>query len=240
MTPVHGRNLFKYTFRLKETKCTIITDKAETVEKSIQAVIYHRNQLEAYIKTHPKFLHSLAPVSADDGPKVARLMASASMKAGVGPMAAVAGALADLAVEEMVSSGARVAIVENGGEISAVSDRPVDVALLAGDSPLSREVGFRLERFPMGVATSSGVFGHALSLGEAEAVTIFSENACIADAVATAACNIVKGEDRDHAVKRAMDKALSIEGVRGVFIIYRGKVGIAGEIPKLVKIVEGR
>ena len=41
-------------------------------------------------------------------------MALAAQKAGVGPMAAVAGAIADLAVEDMKRLGCEVAVVENG------------------------------------------------------------------------------------------------------------------------------
>jgi len=237
MRGLYDKNLFKYTFRVKETKCTVITDRAEAIERAFSAVVHHRSQLEAYVEAHPNFRYSLVPVTVKNGPRVVRLMASASEKAEVGPMAAVAGVLADLAVEEMVSSGAKVAVVENGGEVSAVSDRPIDIALFVGICS-QQSVGFRLEEFPIGVATSSGVLGHALSLGEADAVTVFSENAGTADAAATAACNVVKGDDHNRAVKRGIDKALSIEEVRGVFIVYGEKVGVAGEISRLIEIVE--
>lgn len=239
MTLVCNEKLFKHAFRVKETRCTVITDKVEAVEKALFSIIRHRSQLERYIAAHPSFLYSLAPVPVNDGPRIVRLMASASAKAGVGPMAAVAGVLADLAVEEMASSGARVAVVENGGEVSAVSKRPINMALLAGDTPLSKKLGFKLERFPVGVATSSGVLGHAISLGEAEAVTAFSKSAGIADAAATAICNVVKGEDHGKAVRRGIDKALSIQEVDGVLILYKGTVGVAGEIPEIIKVVEG-
>ena len=88
-------------------------------------------------------------------------------------MAAVAGVLADLAVKDMLHAGCEVAVVENGGEVSAVSNMPIDVALAAGDAPLSKRFGFRLTDFPAGVATSSGRFSHALSFGDAEAATVF-------------------------------------------------------------------
>jgi len=151
-------------------------------------------------------------------------------------MAAVAGVLADLAVKDMVLAGSKIAVVENGGEVSAVSNKPVDVALLAGDSLLSKQIGFRLEKFPTGIATSSGLFSHALSFGEAEAVTIFSTNAGLADAAATAVGNLIKGKDWRRAVERGIEEALSIDGVRGVFIVYRGIVGKAGEVAKMIKI----
>jgi ApbE superfamily uncharacterized protein (UPF0280 family) len=231
------QGLIKKAISFRETKCTIISDKPEAVEAAEKTIIKHRKLLEAYIKTHPKFLYSLNPVAADDGPDVAKLMASASAKAGVGPMAAVAGVLADLAVEAMLSYEPKMAVVENGGEVSAASMTPINVALLAGDSPLSGRIGFRVEKFPAGIATSSGINGHALSFGEAEAVTVFSEKAGLADAAVTAICNVVIGEP-DQAIKKGIEKALSIEGVGGVLILYKGKVALAGEIPKIINIVK--
>jgi ApbE superfamily uncharacterized protein (UPF0280 family) len=110
------------------------------------------------------------------------------------------------------------------------------VALAAGDAPLSKRFGFRLTDFPVGVATSSGRFSHALSFGDAEAATVFCRNAGLADAAATAVGNVVKGEDYQSAVQRGIDKALSIQGVEGVLIIYRGFTGTAGKIPQIIKV----
>lgn len=230
------KNLFKQDFQCKESKCTIISDKEDAIKAAILSIKSHREQLEKYIRGHPKFLYSLQPIHVDKGPKIVKLMAEAAEKAGVGPMAAVAGVLADLAVEDMVLNGAKVAVVENGGEACAVSNRPIDIALSAGDSPLSKQLGFRLVRFPMGIATSSGLFSHALSLGEAEAVTIFAKNAGLADAVATAVGNLVKGDDYRGAIELGLNRGLSINGVVGVFILYREMVGRAGQVPLIIGI----
>jgi ApbE superfamily uncharacterized protein (UPF0280 family) len=230
------KNLSKRVFRLKESNCTIISDKEGAIEKAISSIKYHRKQLEKYIKEHPRFFYSLEPVPVDNGPKVVMLMAEASAKANVGPMAAVAGVLADLAVEAMLNAGCKVAVVENGGEISAVSNQPIDIALAAGDAPLSKEMGFRLKEFPLGVATSSGLFSHALSFGEAEAVTLFAVDAGVADAAATAVANLIKGDDVQGVIRQGIDRALGIDGVKGVFILYRGVVGKAGQVPELIKV----
>jgi ApbE superfamily uncharacterized protein (UPF0280 family) len=227
---------YKRAFKHKETSCNITADSEATIEAAISSIKHHRSQLERYIRTNPKFLHSLKPIHVEKGPTIVRLMAEAAERADVGPMAAVAGALADLAVEDMISTGAKIAVVENGGEVYAVSNNPINVALAAGDSPLSKRIGFRLEDFPIGVATSSGLYSHALSFGEAEAVTVFAVNAGVADAAATAVGNLVKGEDWRKAVECGIAKALSIEGVKGVLILYRGLVGKAGQIPKIVKV----
>jgi ApbE superfamily uncharacterized protein (UPF0280 family) len=228
--------LIKEAFRLKESNCTIISDKKSGIETAKDSIEHHRQQLEEYVKEHPQFLHSLEPVPVDGAPKVAQLMAEASAKANVGPMAAVAGVLADLAVEEMVGSGCKVAVVENGGEVSAVSDQSIDIGFQAGDEPLSREMGFRLRKFPTGVATSSGRFSHAFSFGDADAVTVFAVDAGVADAAATAVANLITGDDVRDVIRQGIDHAITIDGVKGVFILYRGVVGKAGQIPELIKL----
>jgi len=243
MTSPSPRDIFKRAFQWKETKCTILSSREDAVDEAISSIKHHRSHLERYVRDNPRFLHSLEPVEIDKGPKVAKLMAEAAERAGVGPMAAVAGVLADLAVEAMVLRGAEVAVVEDGGEACAVSDRPIDIALSAGDSPLSERIGFRLEHFPVGVATSSGRFSHALSFGDAEAATVFAVNAGLADAAATAVGNLVGGEDHRKAIQRGISRALSIEGVLGVFIIYGGMVGKGGQLPRIIRInprMEGR
>lgn len=226
--------LHRKAFDYKESRCTIISDNEDAVKAAVASIKHQRRELDRYVKERPMFLYSLQPVQVGDCPEVVEKMAVAAEQAGVGPMAAVAGVLADMAVEEMALEGAEVAVVENGGEASLVSDRPMVVALSAGDSPLSKRVGFRLEHFPTGVATSSGLFSHALSFGEAEAVTIFARKAGIADAAATAVGNIVKGEDQKSTIERGVKRALSIDAVKGVFIVYRGMVGIGGEVPTII------
>src|SRR4030042_3952366 len=107
------RKLFKEAFQMKETQCTIIADKEQGVKTAIASIKRDRKALEDYAKRNPMFLYTLEPVAVPVEPLVARLMAEAAEKANVGPMAAVAGVLADLAVKDMVSAGCEVAVVEN-------------------------------------------------------------------------------------------------------------------------------
>jgi ApbE superfamily uncharacterized protein (UPF0280 family) len=229
-------NLIKETFTLKETQCTIISDKQKGIQVAIESIKRNREELELYGKANPKFLYTLKPFPPPETPLVARLMALAGEKADVGPMAAVAGVIADLAINDMINSGCQVAVVEDGGEISAQSNIAVDVAVAAGDEPLSKRFGFRLTEFPIGVATSSGRFSHALSFGDAEAAIVFCKNASLADAAATAVGNVVKGEDVNSAIKTGIARGLSIDGIDGVLVIYKGQVGTAGKIPEIIKI----
>jgi len=221
---------------LKDSRGNIIADKESAIDVAIESIRRNRELLENFSDSHRLFLGSLKPVKVPVEPLVARLMAEAALKADVGPMAAVAGVLADLAVADMVAEGCKVAVVEDGGEVSAISSKPVDVVVGVGDTPLSNRFGFRLTEFPVGVATSSGVFSRALSFGDAEAATVFCGKAGLADAAATAVGNVVKGDDVHVAIQRGIEKALSIQGVQGTLIIYKGFVGTAGKIPQIIKI----
>jgi uncharacterized protein len=230
------KNLFKQAFTYKDSNCTLVADKQEGIKAAQESIKHHRTQLEEYLSAHPKFGWTLKPFPAPEKPLVAKLMAEAAQNANVGPMAAVAGVLADLAVKDMIAAYCEVAVVEDGGEISAVSDVPIDVAFAAGEEPLSRRFGFRLCKFPVGVATSSGRFSHALSFGDAEAATVFCGNAGLADAAATAVGNVVKGEDPNAGIQFGIDVAKSIVGVEGVLIVYKGCVGTWGKIPQIIRI----
>jgi ApbE superfamily uncharacterized protein (UPF0280 family) len=202
----------------------------------MESIRRNRQELEIYVRTNPRFLYTLKPILPPEKPLIAKMMAEAARKASVGPIAAVAGAIADLAVEDMRRPGCETAVVEDGGEISARSTISVDVAVAAEDEPLSKRFGFRLTDFPIGVATSSGRFSHALSFGDAEAATVFCKNATLADAAATAVGNVVKGDDVKAAIDAGIRTGLSIEGVDGVLIIYKGEVGMAGKVPKIIKV----
>ncbi|MFX1569674.1 MAG: UPF0280 family protein [Promethearchaeota archaeon] len=162
-------------------------------------------------------------------------------------MAAVAGALADLMLDSM-KTGANdgsstfrtpeIALVENGGEIAIDSKKAINIALYAGDNELNLNLGFLIKESdcPIGIGTSSATVGHAISLGQADAVTIFAKNATLADAAATRICNLVKGNDIEKSIKKGLDAVDDIEGLIGAFISRENKVGQTGKIPQLIKI----
>ncbi|MHA1606498.1 MAG: UPF0280 family protein [Candidatus Freyarchaeota archaeon] len=237
---VEVKPLIRVAYTLKQTKLVVVTDSPEAVKVAVRTVKAHRETLERYVKRNPSFLRSLEPVEVSgDAPEVVRRMAEAGLKAGVGPMAAVAGALADLAVERMLAK-TRVAVVENGGEVSANSEKPVTVGVLAGKSPLSGRIGFLLpkEEMPVGIGTSSGTTGHALSFGLADAATVVAADAALADAAATAVGNVVRGDDAERAVQAGLEVAENIEGVRGALVIMGDYAGLVGKLPRMIR-VEG-
>ncbi|MFX1260325.1 MAG: UPF0280 family protein, partial [Promethearchaeota archaeon] len=126
----------------------------------------------------------------------------------------------------------------NGGEISIDSIKPMKVALFAGYNELNLNIGFLIEKknCPLGIGTSSATIGHAISLGQADVVTIFAENAALADAAATKIGNLVKGNDVEASIKKGLDFIDDIYGISGALISRENKVGYTGRLPKIIKI----
>lgn len=221
----------------KETRLSIVTDRADAAERCWMEALRQRIKLESYLRIDPVFALSLDPVEVKpQTPEVVKRMASTGFLAGVGPMASVAGVIADMALEEGLKTGPGILSVENGGEVAiAALTGPVSVGVYTGVEEITG-FGFRIQPqdTPLGIGSSSSKLGAGVSFGEADLVTVFAENAGLADAAATAVCNVVRGEAQD-AVRRALEKALSINGVRGCIVVYRGLIGFKGWIPEVVK-----
>lgn len=236
--PKYYRGLYRAKAKIKESNLHIISDKEEAITLAIKTIYKQRMLLEDYIRKDLRFRYALKPIKPiEDAPKIVKLACRAAEEAEVGPMAALPGALADLAVENMNRFGCRVRVVENGGEIAAASDREICVLLYAGSSPISFKIGFVLEAepSPVGLATSSATVSHAISFGEADAAVVYAKCAALADAAATRVCNAVKGE-AESAVQRGLDEADKIDNIYGVLIVKDKYVGIKGRLPKIVKI----
>jgi len=233
--------VYEYGLTIGPSKIHIKTDKAEAIAETVKEIEYHIKALWEYIERNPLFQYSLKPLSVDqDAPLIVRLMAEASRAAGVGPMASVAGAIADLGLKKLLESGAEIAIVENGGEIAAyTSGKEIVVSISTNENILSGKIGLlvRREDTPLGIATATGrVSQKVVSFGVADSVTVIAENASIADAAATSVCNAIIGENAQKAIFRGIERAKDIRGVRGTIIFYRGHVGLFGKIPKIIKI----
>jgi len=233
--------MYRVRKRIKQSNLLVISDSHQAIDAAFTSVIRHRAALEAYMRSHPIFQLALDPVVVDsDAPRLVQLAAGAAEIAGVGPMAAIPGAIAELAVETMLSTGSSVNLVENGGEIAATSTSPLNVGVYAGRSAFSGRVGFSLSPldFPLGIATSSASVSHALNFGLADAAVIVADTASMADAVAKAASNAVSGDDCEASVQSGLEAVEKIGHVRGALIIRDRFIGIVGKLPKLIR-VEG-
>ncbi len=222
---------------IEETQGTLISDSLDAILTAINDIEKTRRQLQEYLRKNPKFQHSLKPVPpTQDAPQIAVRMAEAAYKANVGPMATVAGALIDLAFEQMKEAGAKTVIIENGGEVVATSPRPIYAGVWAGPSPISGKIALKLSRFPVAVATSSASVSHAFTFGSADAATIVADNASLADAAATAVCNAVQGVDVEGSVREGLSTAEKIEGVKAAIVIRGRYIGSTGDVPEMVAV----
>lgn len=194
-----------------------------------EAVLEQREYIEAYIRRHPEFLSALAPWAiAEPAPPIVRDMIAAGSAAGVGPMAAVAGAVAEHVGRKLLAHSEEV-IVENGGDLFLQTSEAATVAVGAGGSPLSFRIGIRTPgaSAPYAVCTSSGTVGHSLSFGRADAVCVTSRSGALADAAATAVGNRVLSRQD---IPAAIELAQRIAGVLGVLIVVDGVMGAWGAL----------
>ncbi len=188
----------------------------------------HRAVLQSYIRSHPRFATSLEPLPMDpQAPPMIAAMLQAAAATGVGPMAAVAGAIAQHVAQDAAADSSDI-IVENGGDIYMHSQRECKATIYGGDSPLSSQLTLALAGGrSYGICTSSGTVGHSLSLGKADAVAVVAHDAVLADAAATAVANRIQcAED----IADGLHHACSIPGVEGAVILLGQKVGIKGHV----------
>lgn len=229
-------DLVHFQISIKETDLDIGVRRERFTPEMVlwveELVQEQRRALEAYIQQDPVFKKTLMPHDLLAGaPALAVEMADAAKLAGVGPMAAVAGAFAQFAGKALAKRS-RDVIVENGGDVFIRTVNTRKVGVFAGTSPFSNKIALEIQGWqtPLGICTSSGTVGHSLSLGKSDAVIILSPSTPLADAVATAAGNLVQEEDD---VQRAVDFAAVVPGVIGAVAIKGEKLAAWGQI-KLV------
>lgn len=222
-------------FRLKETIATIISDE-EFIPVGEKEIIRQRKYLEGYLRKNPLFYHSLDPYKvSDEAPEIVRRMAEAAAKVGVGPMASVAGAIAEYAVRAMVEAGATHVIVDNGGDIAMCIRHPVIIGIYAGNAEI-KNIGLRFQPngFITGICTSSGTVGPSLSFGYADAAAVIAKDVFLADAAATALGNSIKEKSQ-----KQMEEVLGtfmIDGIDGMIVIMEDIMGMWGDLPEIVKV----
>jgi uncharacterized protein len=199
-------------------------------KEAAEVALNCRLQLDQYITAHVEFLRSFSPLPDDPlAPPLVRRMLTASRTAGVGPMASVAGAIAQ-AVAVALKPLSESIIVENGGDCYLDLQQETTVGIFAGpDSPFTGKIAIKLrpDRFPLGICTSSGTVGHSISFGKADAVTILSPDAALADAAATRLGNLVSSPAD---IPKALEVAPTIPSIEGVLIVIKDKMGIWGNI----------
>ena len=194
-----------------------------------EQVLRCRGHIEGYIQQHPDFATTLVPWRPQAiAPAIVRDMIRAGRAAGVGPMAAVAGAVAETVGRALLDVSRQV-VVENGGDVFIKTDRPAVAALFAGPSPLSMKLGVQVADTGSGIGmcTSSGTVGHSLSKGSADAVCVISSSCALADAAATAIGNRIRSP-RD--IESAIAFGRRIDGIGGIVVVAGAKIGAWGAL----------
>jgi ApbE superfamily uncharacterized protein (UPF0280 family) len=224
-------DLFRTEIIVGETDLLILTDKPLDREFALTRVKFYRDKIEEYINYKDKrFLASLKPIVVEStSHKIIKEMAEQSAKVNVGPMAAVAGAIAQFLGKDLLRRGFREVIVENGGDIFLKTTRMVKIGIYAGRNKAVNKMSLKIrpEQTPLGICTSSGKLGHSLSFGNADSVVVISKNAVLADAQATAVCNRVKTKGD---IPRAISFGYSVKGIEGLVIILGKTLATWGKI----------
>lgn len=213
---------------VEETDLYIRAEK-DLGHEALEAIRRARRAVESYIREHPGFRTSLEPLPFDpEAPPIVQNMLRAAQSLSVGPMAAVAGAIAE-SVGMFLQTFSRNVVVENGGDVFLATERETTVGVFAGKSPLSMRLGLRIppQETPCGLCTSSGQVGPSLSFGQADAVTVWASSTALADAAATAFANrVTVPED----IEPTLEAAKATEGLKAALVVLRDRIGVWGPI----------
>lgn len=223
-----------FVVKCKESDLWIGVDKTsyrpEMPEYSNTLIVELRDTMEKYLQKDPCYLTSLVPYDAKpDAPAIFTQMSEISRRTNIGPMSAVAGAVALYIANALKRHfGVKEVIIENGGDIYADILEDIDVSVFAGASPLSEKVGLHINasQAPLGICTSSSTVGPSLSFGKADAVMIICKDVLLADSYATAFANFVrKAED----INPVLEKIGKIEDIISAVLIKDDKMGAVGK-----------
>lgn len=222
------KGLVSFEISVKQTNLNIQA-KSDLSAMAVRAVLECRNHIENTINAWPEFAASLIPLHyAGPCPRIISDMLNAGRLANVGPMAAVAGAVAEYTGRALLKYSREI-VVENGGDIFIKSDTDTIFSIYAKDSPFSMTTGIRVQaqESSYGMCTSSGTLGHSKSLGTADAASVMADSCPLADAAATALGNIIK---KPSDIQKAIDTIKSISGIRGIVAIKGDHIGLWGDL----------
>jgi len=227
------KGLVSFDITVKETNLNIQA-RSDLSDQAIRAALKYRQYLETHILQYPEFATALSPLPLPGiAPAIVMEMMEASIQTNVGPMAAVAGAMAEYVGRELLALSPEI-LVENGGDIFICSATQTVFSIYAGNSPLSMTTGILVEKqnTPFAMCTSSGTLGHSKSFGAADAVSVVASSCSLADAAATALCNRVNNKGD---IEKTLHDGKQIQGIQGIVIIKGEQIGLWGDL-KLIRL----
>ena len=211
--------------------------REEMKELALLKVKELRTEIEQYLLNDPIFGKTFEPHRIEpNAPEIVRWMADAANRAGVGPMAAVAGAFSEMVGRHLMQQfNIQELVIENGGDIFMKINRNLLMSVYAGNSPLSEKIGIEIpaDQSPLGVCTSAGTVGPSISLGKTDATMIICRNTALADALATTFGNLVQAPED---VQPVIQQTERFPEILSAVIICRDKIGIRGQFEmKLIR-----
>ncbi|MDO5859776.1 UPF0280 family protein [Methanobrevibacter sp.] len=223
---------------LGETHIRLRTDLSK---HDLKHCIYSlRSDLKNYIVKNEDFLLSLEPLNLIDEnlPLIVKTMHESSLKADVGPMACVAGAISQLSLDYLIEKGSKNSIVENGGDIALINNTTTLCGIYSNNRILGNSIAFKIKprKRQLGICTSSGKIGHSISFGSADSVTVIGKSPSIADGLATRIANDVNGETSQDKITNALETAENFrEFYEGILIISDENIATIGKLPEIVE-----
>ncbi|MDI6874842.1 MAG: UPF0280 family protein [Actinomycetota bacterium] len=224
-----AEGLVSFQVRIKESDLFIWAVR-DLRREARDSLLRHRSLLEEFMARQPPFATTFLPYPVpEDAPGIVRCMAEAAARAGVGPMAAVAGAVAEMVGRDLLPLSPEL-MVENGGDIFLRSRMERRIGVFAGESPFSGRLALVVGPTPpegLGICTSSATVGPSYSAGAADAALVVAETASLADAAATALGNRVKSPED---MEEALAYVAGLEGVSGCLVIMGDRLGVRGDL----------
>lgn len=252
---MNNQKNFTEMISIGETKMNVISDIDIEKLKLNGFIRQQRNELKDYINQNPLFAKTLTPYKIKSKqtnkqnetnkpiiPEIVKKMINGSNIADVGPSATLAGTIVELSLNYLIKNGSKYSILDNGGDIGLLNnnlDKKVIFGIYAGNSPLSGKIGMEFKpkkNQALGVCTSSGSVGYSISYGRSDCVTVISNQASIADGLATSIGNKINGKLDSDAVKNGLAFAEEFKDhFIGALIIVGESLGTIGKLPKIVE-----
>lgn len=216
------RIIYKYSDLLVSCDRNIIP-KLERLIKEI----YHL--LEFCIKENPSFQKSLSPLKIKpEYPPVIKKMCQKAAVFNVGPMATVAGAVCDYLASGLDRYCNRL-IIENGGDVFIKTNKDIKVGVYLKNKHFEDKIYLKIKAAdtPCGLCSSSGSFGHSLSMGSSDLVVVMAKSTISADGAATSIANNIRSS-KD--ISKTISSYKNIKDLKGILIVKDDRLGVWGNI----------
>jgi len=223
----------RHHIKIKESVLSVLC-KSVFIKPVRKTILSSRRQIENVIAEHPEFLTAHHPLEFQHYPSsMIEKMCIESKKVNVGPMAAVAGIVAEQCLKRIIKAGAQEAVIDNGGDIAIFIQKPLNVGIYAGEQ-FFPDLAFKIipRDKPLGICTSSGTVGYSFSYGDSDAAIVISENIVLADAAATALANRVHSPKDLPTCFEIFDNLPEIEGS---MVIVGDKISMWGNLPQIIQ-----